>query len=193
MRTDSIIDKIDEILPQTQCRRCDYPGCRPYAEAIAAGKADINQCPPGGSEGIAALARLLGVDVKPLNSRYGVEQPRRTAFIVENDCIGCVKCIHACPVDAIIGTSKHMHTVITDECTGCELCIEPCPVDCIVMYPVSACQSPEEGAEPTSRFQRAANWRSRYESKQARLARDEQERAESLRRKKEVLKNLRKP
>lgn len=132
-----MIDQINNLLPQTQCGQCGFKGCRPYAEAISAGNADINQCPPGGDEGIAELAQLLGVDPKPLNPAFGEHKPKQTAFIIEADCIGCVKCIAACPVDAILGAAKMMHTVIADECTGCELCIAPCPVDCIVMQPLA--------------------------------------------------------
>jgi len=131
-----VIDQINAILPQTQCRQCGFQGCRPYAEAIASGAADINQCPPGGDEGIFELAHLLGVNPKPLNTQFGLHKPKSVAFIIEQDCIGCVKCIMACPVDAILGAAKFMHTVIASECTGCELCIAPCPVDCIVMKPL---------------------------------------------------------
>lgn len=131
-----LVEKIDAILPQTQCGQCGFPGCKPYAEAIAAGDAEINQCPPGGEEGIRKLAELLGVDPKPLNSKHGTTKPRAVAFIDESLCIGCTLCIQACPVDAIVGAAKHMHTVIVSECTGCELCVAPCPVDCINMVPV---------------------------------------------------------
>ena len=131
--SDPVVDRIDAILPQTQCGQCNYPGCRPYAEAIAAGEAEINQCPPGGEAGIRALAELLGVEPLPLNPEHGQEQPRRVAVIDEAACIGCTLCIQACPVDAIVGASKQMHTVIEDECTGCDLCLPPCPVDCIEM------------------------------------------------------------
>jgi len=131
-----VIDQINAILPQTQCRQCGFQGCRPYAEAIASGVADINQCPPGGDEGIIALAHLLNVDPKPLNPQFGQHKPKSVAFIIEKDCIGCVKCIAACPVDAILGAAKFMHTVIASECTGCELCVAPCPVDCIIMKPL---------------------------------------------------------
>jgi len=126
-------DRIDALLPQTQCGQCQYAGCRPYAEAIARGEADINQCPPGGDEGIHALAQLLGRPYKPLNPAHGVEKPRVVALIDEAVCIGCTKCIQACPVDAIVGAAKLMHTVIVEECTGCELCLPPCPVDCIAL------------------------------------------------------------
>jgi electron transport complex protein RnfB len=131
-----VVDQINAILPQTQCGQCGYPGCRPYAEAIAAGDAEINQCPPGGEAGIQALADLLDVEPKPLDAEHGEEAPVKSiAYIREDECIGCTKCIQACPVDAILGAAKQMHTVITSECTGCDLCVEPCPVDCIDMIP----------------------------------------------------------
>lgn len=133
---DPLVERIDALLPQTQCGQCNYPGCRPYAEAIAKGEADINQCPPGGEEGVKALADLLGMEAKPLNAAHGAEKPDSVALIDEQKCIGCTLCIQACPVDAILGAPKHMHTVIAAECTGCELCVEPCPVDCIAMVPV---------------------------------------------------------
>ena len=134
----SLADRIDALLPQTQCGQCTFAGCRPYAEAIAAGSANINQCPPGGQAGIRALARLLGRDELPLDPAHGVEKPTRLAFIDERICIGCTKCIQACPVDAIVGAAKLMHTVIAEHCTGCELCIPPCPVDCIDLVPARA-------------------------------------------------------
>ncbi|MBV0932791.1 electron transport complex subunit RsxB [Marinobacterium weihaiense] len=130
-----IVDQIDGLLPQTQCGQCGYPGCRPYAEAIANGDA-INKCPPGGQSTIDALADLLDVEAVPLDAEHGEEQAKMVAFIREDECIGCTKCIQACPVDAILGAAKQMHTVITDECTGCDLCVEPCPVDCIDMIPI---------------------------------------------------------
>lgn len=132
-----LVEKIDAILPQTQCGQCGFPGCKPYAEAIFSGQADINQCPPGGEAGIRKLADLLGVEAKPLNADNGVEKPKSLAIIDEAVCIGCTLCIQACPVDAILGAAKQMHTVIESECTGCELCVEPCPVDCIYMIPVT--------------------------------------------------------
>ncbi|EED36703.1 electron transport complex protein RnfB [Luminiphilus syltensis NOR5-1B] len=129
-----LADQINEILPQTQCGQCGYPGCRPYAEAIADGDA-INKCPPGGEETIQDLAHLLDVEPEPLDAEHGVEKEPAVAYIREDECIGCTKCIQACPVDAILGAAKLMHTVIVDECTGCDLCVEPCPVDCIDMIP----------------------------------------------------------
>jgi len=134
---DPLVEKIDKILPQTQCGQCGFPGCKPYATAIAAGEADINQCPPGGEDGVVKLAELLGLDPKPLNPENGVAKAAPTvALIDESTCIGCTKCIQACPVDAILGAAQQMHTIIADACTGCELCLPPCPVDCITMVPV---------------------------------------------------------
>lgn len=130
-----LVEKIDAVLPQTQCGQCSYPGCKPYATAIAAGEADINRCPPGGEEGIRKLADLLGVEFKPFGEG-AAPKPKAVAFIDENTCIGCTLCIQACPVDAISGAAKQMHTIIAAECTGCELCIAPCPVDCISMQPL---------------------------------------------------------
>lgn len=134
---DSLVAHIDAILPQTQCRQCGYEGCQPYAVAIARGEADINQCPPGGDAGIYALADLLAIEFKPLNTEHGEYKPKAMALIDETTCIGCTLCIAACPVDAILGAAKHMHTIIASECTGCELCLPPCPVDCISMAPVT--------------------------------------------------------
>lgn len=133
---DPLVDQIDALLPQTQCGQCGFPGCRPYATAIAKGEADINQCPPGGEVTIIALADLLDRDPKPLNPENGVVKPKMLAVIDEQRCIGCTLCIQACPVDAIVGAAKQMHTVIGQECTGCELCLPPCPVDCIDMVPI---------------------------------------------------------
>lgn len=127
---DPLVEKIDAILPQTQCGQCGYPGCRPYAEAISRGEADINLCPPGGAEGVRRLADLLGREVKPLSAE---EKPKQVAIIDEQRCIGCTLCIQACPVDAIVGAPKQMHTVVESLCTGCELCAKPCPVECIRM------------------------------------------------------------
>lgn len=132
---DPLVDQIDNILPQTQCGQCGYPGCKPYAEAIANGD-EINKCPPGGEATIKQLAELMGVEAKPLDAAHGVEDVKKVAFVREDECIGCTKCIQACPVDAILGAAKQMHTIIADECTGCDLCVDPCPVDCIDMIPV---------------------------------------------------------
>ena len=133
---DPMVARIDAILPQTQCGQCGYPGCKPYATAIAKGEADINQCPPGVDAGAKALAELMGVEFKPLNEEHGIQKPKSVALIDELTCIGCTLCIQACPVDAILGAAKQMHTIIASECTGCELCLPPCPVDCITMEPV---------------------------------------------------------
>jgi electron transport complex protein RnfB len=133
---DPIADQIDALLPQTQCGQCSYAGCRPYAEAIANGEAEINRCPPGGEVTMIALAELLGRDPIPLEDEEAAAKPKAVAIIIEKDCIGCTLCIQACPVDAILGAAKQMHTVIEAECTGCELCIPPCPVECIDMVPI---------------------------------------------------------
>lgn len=138
VKSDPLVERIDALLPQTQCGQCNYPGCRPYAEAISKGEADINQCPPGGEAGIRALADLLGREPKPLNPDNGEEKPKTVVLIDENRCIGCTLCIQACPVDAIVGAAKLMHTVIRSECTGCDLCLPPCPVDCIDIIEVDA-------------------------------------------------------
>ena len=132
VESDPLVDQIDAVLPQTQCGQCGYPGCRPYAEAIAKGE-EINKCPPGGEATIKKLSELTGREAKPLDAE--APQEKRVAFIREEECIGCTKCIQACPVDAIVGATRHMHTVISSECTGCDLCVEPCPVDCIDMLP----------------------------------------------------------
>ena len=133
----SLADRIEDLLPQTQCTKCGYPACRPYAEAVADGLANYNQCPPGGAEGVARIAALLGKPVIPINSVNGAERPRPVAFIDESACIGCTLCIQACPVDAIIGAAKQMHTIVPSLCTGCDLCVAPCPVDCIEMINVT--------------------------------------------------------
>jgi len=134
-----LADKVDAILPQTQCGQCGFVGCRPYAEAMATGEADINRCPPGGDAVIKSLSELLGVEAKPLDAENGEHSEiPLLAVIDENTCIGCTLCIQACPVDAIVGAAKQMHTVIASECTGCKLCLPPCPVDCIAMVPLKA-------------------------------------------------------
>lgn len=133
---DPLVEQIDELLPQTQCGQCGFPGCRPYAQAIADGD-PINKCPPGGQSTINNLADLLGVEAPTLDAEHGETlDVKRVAYIREDECIGCTKCLQACPVDAILGAAKQMHTVVADECTGCDLCVEPCPVDCIDMLPV---------------------------------------------------------
>jgi electron transport complex protein RnfB len=164
---------IDALLPQTQCTRCGYTGCLPYAEAIANGSADINQCPPGGSATIAALAALLHREIRPLNPANGAEGPSLVAQIDETVCIGCAKCLPPCPVDAIVGARKQMHTVVAALCTGCELCIAPCPVDCITM--VSRELLSEAPPAPT-----AALNRERYDARNRRMARRAQEHAAVL-------------
>ena len=137
---DPIVEQLDALLPQTQCGQCGYPGCKPYAEAVANGEA-INKCAPGGEDTIKKIADLLGVDVHPLDENHeqnsSLGHGPTVAFIIEEDCIGCTKCIQACPVDAILGAAKQMHTIIIDECTGCDLCVAPCPVDCIEMLPIT--------------------------------------------------------
>lgn len=129
------VERLDRLLPQTQCGQCGYAGCRPYAEAMAHGEAGIDRCPPGGDAGARALAHALGVPPRPYDRSHGAQASAQVAVIVEADCIGCTKCIQACPVDAIVGASKRMHTVIEPLCTGCELCLPACPVDCIVLEP----------------------------------------------------------
>ena len=150
---DPLVEKIDAILPQTQCGQCGFPGCKPYATAIAKGEADINKCPPGGEEGVKKLAELLGVEVKPLDAE---PKPKSVAFIDESLCIGCTLCIQACPVDAILGAAKQMHTIIESECTGCELCVAPCPVDCISMVPLKEDISSWKWKYPVFKLKRVA-------------------------------------
>ena len=168
-----LAERIDALLPQTQCTKCGYPACRPYAEAIARGEAEINQCPPGGDAAIRELAALLGREVRPLNPRNGIEQPRRVALIDEARCIGCTLCIQACPVDAIVGAAKMMHTVVTELCSGCDLCVPPCPVDCIDMLPAS-------GEDAIWDRARADAARERFERRRSRQERERRERAERL-------------
>ena len=162
--------RIDAVLPQTQCRQCGYPACRPYADAVARGSADINRCPPGGEDVIRDLARLTGAAAKPLDPAFGALATPSVAAIDESLCIGCTLCIQACPVDAIAGASKLMHTVIAAECTGCGLCIPPCPVDCISMFAAGEDASPEE------RRRRSRHFRNRYTARTARLEREHAER-----------------
>jgi electron transport complex protein RnfB len=164
----TLADRIEDLLPQTQCTKCGYDGCRPYAEAVAAGQAGYNQCPPGGAEGVARLAALLGKPVIPINPENGVERARPVAFIDESLCIGCTLCMQACPVDAILGAPKQMHTIIADLCTGCDLCVAPCPVDCIAMIPVTG---EATGWDAWTQHQ-ADEARVRHDRREARLARE---------------------
>ncbi len=166
-------DEIDALLPQTQCTKCGYQGCRPYAEAIARGEANINQCPPGGDAGIRLLALATGRPYLPLDPAHGVEGPRRVAYIDEALCIGCTLCIQACPVDAIVGAAKQMHTVVVDLCSGCDLCVAPCPVDCIAMVPAT-------GADAVWDRPRADAARARHGARTARLAQEKRSREERL-------------
>jgi len=160
----TLADQIEDRLPQTQCTKCGYPACRPYAEAIAAGEANYNQCPPGGHEGVVRLASLLGKPVIPLNPDNGVERPRPLAIIDENLCIGCTLCLQVCPVDAIIGAAKQMHTIIPELCTGCDLCVPPCPVDCIDIVPSSRRWS---AADAAAARRRARNRKARMTTQAA--------------------------
>lgn len=164
----TLADRIEDLLPQTQCTKCGYPACRPYAQAVASGEADYNQCPPGGAEGVARLAALLGKPVIALNPANGVERPRPLAVIDEQICIGCTLCMQACPVDAIVGAPKQMHTVIAELCTGCDLCVPPCPVDCIALPPVTG---EATGWDAWSQPQADAA-RERHDRREARLARE---------------------
>ncbi len=150
---DPLVEKIEAILPQTQCGQCGYPGCKPYAEAISSGEAEINLCPPGGMDGVRKLADLLGREVKPLAAE---EKPKQVAVIDELTCIGCTLCIQACPVDAIVGAAKQMHTIIEPLCTGCELCVPPCPVECIHMQPVAENLETWKWKYPVFEIRRAA-------------------------------------
>ena len=179
-----LTDAIDALLPQTQCTKCGYQGCRPYAEAIARGDADINQCPPGGIAVIQKLALLLGRAEKPLNPSNGIETPRTAALIDESRCIGCMLCIKACPVDAIVGTAKRMHTVLTESCTGCELCLPPCPVDCIDMVELDTLAQRGNRHAAVLAAQSvegmAALARERFGFHERRIAREQEERSQRL-------------
>ena len=167
----SLADRLEALLPQTQCTKCGFDGCRPYAEAMAAGEAASNRCPPGGAEGIVRLSAVLGVAPQPLDPARGVEQARAVARIDESLCIGCTLCIQACPVDAIVGAAKQMHTVLPDWCTGCDLCVAPCPVDCIAMIPVTGANT---GWAAWSQEQADAAY-GRYQSRKVRLVREREE------------------
>ncbi len=172
----SLANRIHDALPQTQCTRCGYPDCKAYAQAIADDHVPINQCPPGGAEGVAILARLTGRPVLPLNPVHGVEGPMTVAVIDEAWCIGCTLCIKACPTDAILGSNKVMHTVIESACTGCDLCLPVCPVDCIDMVPISGVQTGWAAWSNTL----ATQARARYESRQIRLVEEAREHAARL-------------
>jgi len=185
-----LVDQIDAILPQTQCNQCDFPGCRPYAEALANGDAEINQCPPGGQEGADALAELLSVEALPLNQEHGETKPKRIALVDEQVCIGCTLCIKACPVDAFVGSSKVMTQVIAKECTGCDLCLPVCPVDCIDMIEIKPAnlipfinyhQFYEElyKKQTQEKKQREIS-KERFEFREMRIERNKQERSDLL-------------
>jgi len=160
---EDLVERIDSLLPQTQCRRCGYPACRPYAEAVACGAADINRCPPGGPSTVAALAALTGKTARAIDPACGAHEPLAVARIVERACIGCTLCIAACPVDAIIGAPKRMHAILPSLCTGCGLCLPPCPVDCIVLEPADRAWTHSDAAAASGR----------YRARTARLARSE--------------------
>lgn len=171
----TLADQIEDLLPQTQCTKCGFAGCRPYAEAIAGGAAEINQCPPGGAQGIARLAGLLGRPVIPLNPANGVERARPVALIDENWCIGCTLCTQACPVDAILGAAKQMHTIINELCTGCDLCVAPCPVDCISMVPLADSAMQHKTGWDAWSAEQANAARARHVARNSRLEREKQE------------------
>ncbi len=176
-------DEFDALLPQTQCTQCGFAGCRPYAEALARGEAEINRCPPGGTAGVVRLAKLAGRPVVPLDPSCGAEGPLRLAVIDEAACIGCTLCLHACPVDAIVGAGKRMHTVLLDECTGCELCVPPCPVDCIEMIPLATLRADgfDVPDRPAGAWQaRSDRARDRLHARTRRLSRAQSETAARL-------------
>jgi electron transport complex protein RnfB len=156
MLSTTLATRIDALLPQTQCTKCGYEGCRPYAAAIAAGEADINRCPPGGEDGVRALAALLDRPAPALDRSRGEPGPLMVAVVDETHCIGCTLCIDACPVDAIVGAAKRMHTVLDDICTGCDLCVAPCPVDCIAMVPAQRAWTPDDANRARARHERRA-------------------------------------
>ena len=172
----TLVGRIHDALPQTQCKRCGYPDCAGYAQAVAQGEADINQCPPGGAEGVVRLGEITGRAVKPIDPDFGAEGPRTLAFIVEDWCIGCTLCIAACPVDAIVGANKRMHTVLEAHCTGCELCLPVCPVDCILLEDVTGAATGWQAWSPPQ----ADHARTRYEQRHQRLQREALEQEQRL-------------
>ena len=190
IKGNSLVDQIDAILPQTQCTQCDFEGCRPYAEALANGDAEINQCPPGGQEGADALAELLGVEALLLNEEHGETKPKRIALVDEKVCIGCTLCIKACPVDAFVGSSKVMTQVITQECTGCDLCLPVCPVDCIDMIEIKPTNPipfinyqqfyEELYKKQTQEGKQREIAKGRFEFREMRIERNKQERSDLL-------------
>jgi electron transport complex protein RnfB len=179
--TDKLVDIVNSVLPQTQCTRCGYPSCKEYAKALCDSEADINQCPPGGDEGIAKLAKILGKEVKELNPAHGTIAPKTIVKIIEDECIGCALCLKACPVDAIVGANKMIHTVIATECTGCDLCIPACPVDCIEII-----------ADPDENWtqDRADHAKMRYENRKARKEILKKEQLELLQKHSKLINNL---
>ncbi len=175
--------RIDALLPQTQCTKCGFAGCRPYAEAIAAGDAHIERCPPGGDAGARRLAALLGREPVAVDPSRGVPGVGRVAVIDETHCIGCTLCIQACPVDAIVGAARGMHTVLDEQCTGCDLCVAPCPVDCIAMVPLEEARARGHAVaeRPETHWEaRARHWRGRFEARRERLVRERLEREQRL-------------
>ena len=173
---DTLAARIEALLPQTQCTQCGYAGCKPYSQAIAWGEAGIDQCPPGGEAGVRALAELLRREPKPVNPAHGAEKPPQVAFVREAECIGCTKCIQACPVDAIVGASKLMHTVVAELCTGCELCVPVCPVDCIALENASGERAGWQAWSEADARQALQ----RYEARRLRKERESHEHAERL-------------
>lgn len=178
----ALAQRLLDALPQTQCTRCGYPDCAAYAQAMAEGEAGINQCPPGGAEGIARLAALTGQPVQPLDPAFGTEGPRSVVWIDEDWCIGCTLCLDACPTDAIMGSNKRMHTVLEEHCTGCELCIPVCPVDCILIENASEQRTGWDAWSPAQ----ADQARQRYAARQVRRERDAGEHAQRLQAKAEM-------
>lgn len=180
---EALVTRLNDALPQTQCTRCGYPDCLHYAQAMARGEAPINQCPPGGAEGVARLAALTGQAALPLNPVNGTEGPRVVVWIDEAWCIGCTLCIKACPVDAIVGSNKHMHTVLEDACTGCELCLPVCPVDCLHTAPAHTGPQPAPTGWTNWSAAQASTARHRYEFRSERLNQEEREHQKLLKKK----------